>query len=169
MDAAHVHLMLNHLPFAGILIGIPILLVAWWRKSDTLARTGMFVILLSGIVTIPTFLTGEPAEEIIEHLPGISEKLIKIHEESAETTIWLVAAAAIGALISLIIAFKKKSMPMRAIPAVTVLAICAMGFLAWTSNLGGEISHPEVRKDKMVTAPASAESDDQDEDATEDR
>lgn len=151
MDAAHVHLILNHFPISGIFISIPILLFAWWRKSDIVGRTGMFVVLLSGLVTVLTFLTGEPAEEVIEHLPGISEKVIKIHEEAAEKAIWFVAAAAIGALISLMIAFKKKAMPMRAIPLVTVLAVCSMGILAWTNNLGGEISHPEIRKNKAVT------------------
>ena len=158
MDAAHLHLMFNHIPIAGILFAIPILLVAWWRESDVLGRTGMFLVLLTGLITIPTFLTGEPAEEIIEHLPGISEKMIKIHEETAEKAIWFVAAAAIGALISLIIAFKKKSLPMRAIPLVTILAVCSLGFLAWTNNLGGEISHPEIRKNKAVTSPANSES-----------
>src|SRR5690349_9086773 len=112
-----------------MLISIPLLLIAWWRGSDVLGRTGMFVVLLSGVIAIPTFLTGEPAEEIVEHLPGISEHLIKIHEESAEKAIWFVGAAAIGALISLIIAFKKRSLPVRSLPLVTLLVICSVGLL----------------------------------------
>ena len=30
------------------------------------------------------FLTGEPAEEVVGHLPGISEQAIEEHEEAAE-------------------------------------------------------------------------------------
>ena len=154
MDAAHIHLMLNHFPIAGILFAIPILVIAWWRKNDVLGLTGMSLVLLSGLVTIPTFLTGEPAKEIIEHLPGISEKLIEIHEEAAEKTIWFVGAAALAALISLLVAFKNKSILLKAIPFVTILSLGAIGFLAWTNNLGGQISHPEIRKDKGVISPA---------------
>jgi uncharacterized membrane protein len=148
MDAAHIHLMLNHFPMAGILFAIPILAIAWWRKNDVLCLTGMSLVVLSGLITIPTFLMGEPAEEIIEHLPGISEKMIEIHEEAAEITIWFVGAAAFTALISLFIGFKNKSMLLKAIPFVTILSLCAIGFLAWTNNLGGQISHPEIRKDE---------------------
>lgn len=154
MDAAHFHLMLNHFPIAGILFAIPILLIAWWRKNDVLGLTGMSLVLLSGLITIPTFFTGEPAGKIIEHLPGISEKLIEIHEEAAEKTMWFVGAAAFAALISLIVAFKNKSMLLKAVPFVTILSFCAIGFLAWTNNLGGQISHPEIRKDKNVIPPA---------------
>lgn len=158
MDGAHIHLMLNHFPIAGILFAIPILVIAWWRKNDVLGLTGMSLVLLSGLITIPTFLTGEPAGEIIEHLPGISEKLIEIHEEAAEKTIWFVGAAALAALISLVVAFKNKSMLLKAIPFVTILSLCAIGFLAWTNNLGGQISHPEIRKDKGVIPPANDDS-----------
>lgn len=152
MDAAHLHLMLNHLPIAGMLFAIPLLLVAWWRNSDSLGRMGMLIVLLSGLITIPTFLTGEPAEEIIEHLPGISEQMIKIHEETAEKALWFIGAASLGALISLIFAYRNKALSLRAIPAVTILAICSMGFLAWTNNLGGQISHPEIRKNNASAA-----------------
>ncbi len=153
MNAAHIHLMLNHLPIGGMLIAVPILLVAWWRKSDPLARPGLFIVLLSGIITIPTFLSGKPTEELIEHLPEISENLIEIHEEVAEKAIWLIGAAALGALVSLGISFKKQSLPKWATPLVTVLATLSLVILAWTNNLGGQIRHPEIRKDNALNSP----------------
>lgn len=146
MDAAQVHLMLNHLPFAGVLVALPILLIAWWRKSELLGRTGLLIVLFSGLVAIPTFLTGEPTEEILEHLPGISEELMKAHEEAAEKAIWLIGAAAFGAFVSLAFALKKRSLPRWAVPSVALLAGLSLGTLAWTNHLGGQISHVEIRK-----------------------
>ena len=93
---------------------------------------------------------------MIEHLPGISEKLIKVHEETAEKTLWFVGAASLAALATLIYALLRKSFPMRNIPGVAILAACSIGLLAWTNNLGGEISHPEIRKDK--TQPTQIQS-----------
>jgi hypothetical protein len=131
-----------------MLFAIPVLLLAWLRENETLGRIGMWVVVLSGLMTIPVFLTGEPAEEMIEHLPGISEKLIKIHEETAEKALWFIGAASLAALGSLIYGFLKKSFPMKIIPAIAILTVCAIGFLAWTNNLGGEVHHPEIRRDK---------------------
>ena len=146
MDAAQVHLMLNHLPVAGMVIALPILLFAWWRKNEVLGRAGLFIVLFSGLLTIPTFLTGEPTEEIIEHFSGISKDLIETHEEAAEKAIWLIGAAALGAMVSLGLAFKKRSLPTWAVPSVAILATLSMGALAWTNHLGGQISHAEIRK-----------------------
>jgi len=160
MNAAHIHLILNHLPIAGFIMAIPILLIAWWKNSEILGRIGMTVIVLAGLVMIPTFLTGEPAEEIIEHLPGVSESLIKTHEEAAEKAIWFVGASGLAALIGLLASIKKKSVPGGVLPWVTILSVCAGGFLAWTNNLGGEIRHPEIRKDQSSGSSTQSEKSD---------
>lgn len=158
MDSAHVHLIINHFPIAGMLIAAPVLFMAWRKSNDLLGRTGLLIVLFSGLISIPTFLSGEQSEEVFEQMPGIPEQVIKIHEEAAEKAIWVVGAAAAAALISLFFAYKNKSMPKRAVPIVGVLVICAMAILAWTNNSGGKISHPELRRNSAVTAPAGSES-----------
>lgn len=157
MNPAHLHLILNHFPIAGMLFAMPILLVAWWRKSDVLGQIGMLIVVLAGLITIPVFLTGEPTEEMIEHLPCISEKLIEVHEEMAEKAIWVVGAASLTALASLVYALLRKSFPMKAIPPVMILALCSLGVLAWTNNLGGEISHPEIKKNVTPSVQLQSE------------
>lgn len=148
MNAAHLHLILNHLPIVGVIFATPILLIAWLRKSEILTRTGLWMVFVTGLLTIPTFLTGEPTEESIEHLPGISETLIKAHEEAAEKAIWVMGAAAVVAFIGLIISFRRNSLPKVILPTVLILSILSMAALAWTNNLGGEIRHSEIRADK---------------------
>lgn len=146
MNAAHIHLILNHFPIAGILGAILILLVAAWCENKELSIAGMLLVVLTGIVTIPTYLSGEPAEKIIEHMPNISEKMIHIHEETAEKALWFIGASTLAALISLVLTIKRKRVPERAITTILIISIVAMGFIAWTNELGGEISHPEIRK-----------------------
>ena len=155
MDATHIHLILNHFPISGMIFSIPLLLVAWLRKSEVLGRAGMITVFVTGFITIPTFLTGDPAEELIEHLPGISEKIIKIHEEAAEKAIWFVGAAALVALIGLFLSFRNRYTPKWAVPLVMILSVCSIGVLGWTNNLGGAISHPEIRRNKLMTTPVN--------------
>lgn len=45
----------------------------------------MAIFILGIFYTMPAFATGDGAEEAIEHLPGISEKLIHTLEEAADT------------------------------------------------------------------------------------
>lgn len=157
MDAAHLHLILNHFPIAGMVFSVPILLIAWWRRNELLARTAFIAILLTGLVTIPTYLTGEPAEEMIEHLPGISERIIEIHEEAAERAIWSVGAAAIIAVVSLFLSIRRKATPRWAYPAVLVVILISVGAIGWTNNLGGQVRHPEIRSKSAVATQDTQE------------
>ena len=164
MNSAHVHLILNHLPIAGMLFSVPLLAFAWWRKSNMVALIGLLSACLSGIVCIPTYLTGEPTEELIEHAVGVSEKLIKIHEEAAEKTIWMIGVAAAFASIGLILRFKKGLVPRSMILVTLLLSLCSVGFLAWTNNLGGQIRHPEIRGSIDQNAPIKLQENEKDDD-----
>ena len=53
------------------------------KKSEELKRLSCYVFVLMALLTIPVYLTGEGAEEIVEHLPGVPHELIEEHEESA--------------------------------------------------------------------------------------
>lgn len=144
MNAAHLHLILNHLPIAGIIFALPLLLSGYIKKNKTLAHAGLIAVVATGAIAVTTFLTGEPAEEIVEGMTGISEEVIEVHEEAAEKAIWLIGATGLAALVSLLMSLKNKTLPRWSLPLVVVLAIFSVGALAWTNNLGGEIRHPEL-------------------------
>jgi hypothetical protein len=48
---------------------------AWPRLSS---RAGGFV--LTALLALPVYFTGEPAEKVVERLPGVTEPLIEEHE-----------------------------------------------------------------------------------------
>jgi hypothetical protein len=102
MNWAHVHLMLNHFPLVGIGFATLLLIVAMLRKSKELIIVALAFVVLVSLWAIPAYLTGEPAEEVVEELPGISEELIKEHEEKAEIAFIFVEVTGALALITLI-------------------------------------------------------------------
>ncbi len=75
MNGAHLHLMINHFPVIGLLFGVVILAVAQLRRNSDLARTGLVALVVIAILTIPAYLTGEPAHDIVHDLAGISEEI----------------------------------------------------------------------------------------------
>ncbi|HET7289084.1 MAG TPA: hypothetical protein VFJ67_01500, partial [Thermodesulfobacteriota bacterium] len=109
------------------------------------------------------YLTGEPAEEVVENTPGISENLIEEHEEAAEKAFILVEAVGGLALIGLIA--RRFSRNLGNTLAVATLAglIAGGGLVAYTANLGGKIHHQEIRGDAQApTSPAGSTNEDRD-------
>lgn len=151
MDWVHVHLLLNHVPVVGTIIGSLLLLAAMVRKSDELKKASLVIFVVTALVAIPVFLTGEPAEELTENLPGVSEAVVERHEDSALLS--LVAVEFLGAvsLLGLILLWRARRTAARWVVSLALAAsIVAAGLMAWTATLGGQIRHTEIR------SPASA-------------
>jgi uncharacterized membrane protein len=97
------------------------------------------------IIAIPVYLTGEPAEESIEKLPGVSEAMIKLHEDAANIAIWLMGITGIVSLAALFFAWqKRKSASIIFMTAFVLSAIC-FAAMARTGYYGGQIRHTEIR------------------------
>ncbi len=110
MNWPHLHLLLNHVPVMGVPFGFLLLAVALARRSLELTKASLGVFAVVALVTIPVYLAGEPTEEVVEHLPGISESLIEEHEESALVS--LVAIEILGVLaLAGLIRFRGSSIP----------------------------------------------------------
>lgn len=150
MNDAHIHLLVNHFPIIGLIIGTLILLTGIVLRSVTTRKIALTVILFSVIFSIPAFSTGEGAEEILEHGTNLSEEghhMIHEHEEIAEVFM-MISWGLIGlSLISLFLEWKKKKIAVIASIAVLGLAIVGCYFAKQVGTSGGEISHPEIRKD----------------------
>ena len=97
---AYLHLLSNHVPILGSLFGVLLLVVALVKPNLHTTLSAYLILLVSGIGGIVAYFTGEPAEESIEHVAGISHKLIHVHEEMAENALifvfLLTAAAVVG-------------------------------------------------------------------------
>lgn len=94
---------------------------------------------------LPVYFTGEPAEENIEHLPGVSESLIEAHEEAAEKSLILTLIIGGAAVLALLGPQKPGFQKYVNLLLILVTAI-AVGSLGYTANLGGKIRHPEFHE-----------------------
>lgn len=155
MNEAHLHLLMNHLPVIGSGFGLAFLFVALVRHNRTLYNAAMAIIVFCALATIPVFLTGEPAEEIVEHLPGVTHDVIEEHEEAAKFA--LIGVEIVGAL-ALVGGFR--SLRGRPLPngygwvVFVGLGVVTANMLR-TANLGGQIRHTEIRSTSTVTAPGA--------------
>ncbi len=154
MNWAHVHLILNHFPVVTAIVALPLLLAALLRRSAGLRSVALGVFVAAAVLAVPAYFTGEPAEEKVGHLPGVSEKDIDRHEEAAEIAALVVGAQGVVALAALFLLRRRPGLPGPI--AVTLLALSIAGavLMARTANLGGMIRHSEIRSGEVVsTAP----------------
>ena len=72
MDWTHFHLMMNHVPVLGSIFGFVLLAWGMLRGSTEIKKVALTILVLTALFAIPVYLTGEPAEETVEALPGVS-------------------------------------------------------------------------------------------------
>ena len=144
MSWGHLHLLLNHVPVIGTLLALLLLLVAFVRKSEELKKVTLGLFVLIALVTIPVYLTGDPAEEMIENIPGISKVMIERHEDAALFSLIAVEVAGTIALAALLLFNRKKWLGNLLAIVTLAFSLLTGGLLAWTSNLGGQIRHTEI-------------------------
>src|SRR5687768_6513072 len=83
MNLAHLHLLLNHWPIIGTFIAVGLFLVALVAKSHDLKRFTLALFSLIGLLAIPTYVSGNLVQDIIQQEPGVSESLIAAHQGAA--------------------------------------------------------------------------------------
>lgn len=154
MNLAHLHLILNHLPIIGFPVAAVILALGLRKNSQDLIKLGFYFTVFFGLVAVPTYFTGEPAEEIVEHLPGVEEGLIEEHEDAALISIILGGVTALLAA-GLLLKVKNKTMPRGGALGLLALLVVTSGSLAWTGFEGGQIRHTEIRGTENATPSKS--------------
>lgn len=152
MNGAHLHLVVNHLPIVGVIIGTLVLLTGFVLRKKQVKETALGIFIFASITAIVAFLTGEEAEETVEHVSGISETLIHIHEEFAETFLILSIILGVISLITLFLSIKniKYAKFGFVFSLLLALALVFVGKLVGTS--GGEIRHSEIRSTNVITS-----------------
>ncbi len=150
MDATHLHLVLTHFPLVGTIIGIGILAYGQFSKNTAIQKVALSTFIAMAIFTIPVFLTGEEAEETVEHIAGISEQIIENHEELAEKAIWLMAVLGVLSLINLLAILRKMTVAKTITILTLVVSLATVALFAQVGYLGGQIRHSEIRTDSNV-------------------
>lgn len=154
MNAAHLHLLVNHLPlfaalFAGLLIAAGML-----RKHEPLTKAGLVLAVVAAAGAFTAARTGEAAEEVVEGIAAVTETAIEAHEEAAEAAVLSAIAFGTVALLALVLPTRMAGAKRAATLGSLVLAVAAFGLVGRAANLGGMIRHTEI---SSTTPPSWAD------------
>ncbi len=144
-NPAQVHLALNHFPIVLAVISALFLALGIFKNCETSKRAGLALLLLAALSGIPAFLTGEPAEDVVEKIQGISKDLIHDHEEAGEFGLISLFVSGAVALLGSFLVYKNHPKAKMALVACLIAAAFSSVVLARTAHLGGLIHHEELR------------------------
>jgi hypothetical protein len=144
MNFAHLHLIVNHIPVIGLPIALLFLGFGLYKRNKELQRFSLFVLFAIAALVLPVYFTGEPGEEVVEHLPGVVKSIIETHEDAAFISLVLTLAAGLAAGAALFFqAHLTKSLLINfGVWAIAFVAVISLGY---TANLGGKVRHTELR------------------------
>ena len=144
MTGTHLHLLVNHVRILGAIFALALRIASLRYGRDVLQRTALVVLVIVGMAAAAAKFSGEPAEDGVRGMPGVTRAAIHEHEEIADNA--FLAAVALGVLsAAALLRWRREPIPHGA--ALTSLAGTAVvsALMAYTGLLGGQIRHTEVR------------------------
>jgi uncharacterized membrane protein len=155
INLAHLHLLINHFPTIGFIIGLGLFLFALIGKSDALKRASLVIFVGIALLTIPTYMTGNASQEMICMVPQkppaapcanptVSRGMIETHRNAALLALVFMEITGAVAWFGLW-QFRRSSRPPNStMVAVLLLSIVTLAVVSNAANLGGGIRHPEI-------------------------
>lgn len=165
LSATHLHLLLNHVPTIGFIIGLGLFIIGLVAKSDDLKVGSLVTLVGVALITVPVFVTGGAAQQqicVASNVPGpcpdsaISRTLIEMHEGAAFLSLYVIVFTGGFAWLALWQYRRIRRIPAWNVAAVLILSFVALATVAQAANLGGEIRHPEIRVTQESTEPPLA-------------
>lgn len=154
MNAAQIHLALNHFPLILVIVGTLVLAYSLWRRQAQLRTLSLALFVGAALAALPTYFSGEGTEAIVERMPGVTDTVIDSHEDAASVTIALVEALGLASIVGWLAMRKRDAFVKPVVAALLVFGVGTLSSIAWTAHLGGQIRHTELRAAATgVTAP----------------
>jgi len=147
MDLAYFHIVINHFPIVGVIIGALLLLAGLVFKNQVVSMSGLGTVIFAALTAILAFQTGDPAEDAVKGIPGVAESLINRHEDIATIGMYLMIPAGLMAAMALYSIWKKEKSVRFLLLITLVLSFVCSGVMIYVGHTGGQIRHSEFRNE----------------------
>lgn len=87
VDFGSFHPLLVHFPIALLIAALLFDAITWVWKRESFTEAGFGIQVLAVLGAVVAVLSGNQAEEAVEHLPGIHE-VLELHERLGQVLLW---------------------------------------------------------------------------------
>jgi uncharacterized membrane protein len=144
MNPTHIHLLINHLPIIGSILGALVLAHGLWTRSSETKIAAYNLFIISTIGAGIAYFTGEGAEETVEKMPGVVEATIKTHEEFALYALISLILLGVASIAGLFLTIRKSPSTRTVAFVILLISLISFGLVARTGYQGGQIRHTEL-------------------------
>jgi len=151
MYSAQFHLLLNHWPIIGTIFGLVLFLLAIITNRDPLKQISLILIVFVALMSIPAYMSGNAAQQVIKDMPGVSMAMIENHQGAAFISLVFLEITGAFALFGLwqySVPKKKESrassLSLGTAALVFLFLVITVVMMSITGNTGGDIRHPEI-------------------------
>jgi uncharacterized membrane protein len=145
MNLAHLHIVLNHVPSLGSILGLLLLAAGIYKKDEAVKQFANFVLVLITMAVLPTYISGAEAQRIVAKNPSYSAGIIQLHQNAAMITLLIMTAAGMFAWFGLWEYRRRGKSGSLTTIATLISTMAAVASVLVTANIGGSISHSEIR------------------------
>ncbi len=155
MNPAYLHLIVNHAPLYCSLIAAALLGGALARKNRSLLGAALWLVVVAGMTALLALLTGERAEHLLEHVPGINAPAIGAHEESAKMAV-LATLITTGIALGIIVARRwwNERMLWKATAVLLLAVLASITLIGTAAHRGGLIRHSDELENRLSIPPS---------------
>src|SRR5262245_61431182 len=153
LNAAHLHLVLNHVPTLGTAVAVALLLIALIRRQEAQVQLGLEVLFIVALVTLSVYITGVAAYQHLRSGADFSDIAARMHQDVALSGFAVTEFAGFVGWVALWQSRRIGHTGRGLVTAATLLTFIALAIMGRAATLGGEIHHPEIR---AAAAAASA-------------
>lgn len=150
-NPAYQHVLINHLPIIGTLMGILALGIGVLLRQRIALLPGLAVLMIAGASAWPVYETGEEAYRPIRKIADDAGRdWMDIHSERAEKSTWFfyVMAGSAALAAAAVLRWPRGTVILVSITFLTACVAIAAG--AWIAEAGGRIRHSEFRPPPAV-------------------
>ncbi len=156
MNQVHLHLLINHLPIFGTILGALVLAYGLKTKSHETIIAAYGVLIIAAIGGVIAYLTGDGAAHALKQIAGIERGSIREHEDAAQFAYIISMIVGIAAIVGLVLTYKKSLWANKLAAIILFLSLFSFSVEARTGYLGGLIRHQsEINSDTNVQTPSS--------------
>lgn len=154
MNDAHLHMVVNHFPIIGTILGLGILVTGMLLKNNSVKNTAFGLFIVAAIFVAFSMATGEGAEELVEDMPNVGKKIIHEHEEIAEKLTLVMYILGSVSILGLFLSYKKHTKANLVYYIALAISLVAVFLAIQTGTSGGEIRHTEIRANAVPVSGA---------------
>jgi uncharacterized membrane protein len=154
LNAAHLHLMLNHIPILGSIFITVLFIIALIYRNVFLQKVSLWSLAVVALFTAATYITGDKSQDLVQNLPGVSDTMLHLHEQAAKIGLLLMFVTGIIALGGAFFYRHKPKLPRFLLTVVLVILLLNSGVFTYIGFLGGQILHAEIRPTPTSSQPA---------------